>query len=235
MKRLVIAPHVDDDVLGCSSVLDADTVTWYAGVDAFHEVSFLDRHREALAVYDRAGGRAYWPEAWTLDAPDGRIPMEQRHARWTYYPRGRLVNEYAKGPGGGRFLVDDMEGVINEERPSEVFIPYPSFNADHRAVYHAALVALRPHDRNWFVPRVMVYEGSQIAFWDHATPGAQFHANYFVPIDIEEKIARYKLMASQVRSFRSEEHLRALATLRGGEIGVPYAEAFQILRWVGEA
>jgi hypothetical protein len=42
-------------------------------------------------------------------------------------------------------------------------------------------------------------------------------------------------MASQVRPFRSPEHLRALAAVRGGEIGAEYAEAFMALRMVVEA
>ena len=41
-------------------------------------------------------------------------------------------------------------------------------------------------------------------------------------------------MKSQVRKFRSSEHLRAIAKLRGGQSNYDYAEAYKILRWVDE-
>ena len=39
-------------------------------------------------------------------------------------------------------------------------------------------------------------------------------------------------METQVRNFRSVEHIRAIAKLRGGQSNYEYAEAFKILRWV---
>lgn len=231
MKKLVVAPHVDDDVLGCGGILDANTVTLYCGVEYMHEVTHTERHSEAIAVAARTGGRFWWPNAtsdkhphaaWTFD------PMIQRDG-CIYYPGQRLVNRYDVPS-----LIADIETAIAEETPGEVYIPWPSYNQDHRAVYDAALVALRPHDRNHFVPRVLVYEGSQINYWDWHDPGMQFHPNYFVPIDLAEKQARYLCMASQVRGMRSISMVESLALLRGGEIGVGAAEAFQILRWVGE-
>ena len=61
-----------------------------------------------------------------------------------------------------------------------------------------------------------------------------FKPNYFVPIDIERKVKMYELMKTQVRKFRSSEHLRAIAKLRGGASNCDYAEAYKILRWVNE-
>lgn len=223
-KRLILAPHVDDDVLGCASLLDSDTMTFYCGVDAFHVVSSDARWLEAIAVQERTGGSFEWPVS-TVGGP--LIFTSARRL----YQTDRVVNRYDIPS-----LIADFERVIGREHPSEVCIPWPSYNADHRAVYEAALVALRPHDVNHRVDRVLVYEGSQINFWDWAEPGGRpFHPTYFVPIDIDEKIARYECMASQVRGMRSPDMLRALAALRGGEIGVPAAESFEVLRWVGGA
>ena len=33
MKKLIIAPHVDDDVLGCGGILDEDCFVIYCGLD----------------------------------------------------------------------------------------------------------------------------------------------------------------------------------------------------------
>ena len=65
-------------------------------------------------------------------------------------------------------------------------------------------------------------------FWDDK----DFKPNYFIPIDIEVKIKLYELMKTQVRKFRSIEHVKAIAKLRGGQSDCNYAEAYKILRWV---
>ena len=78
--------------------------------------------------------------------------------------------------------------------------------------------------------RVFIYEQPQVTFWDNGD--VEFKANYFVPIDIEKKVKVYETMKSQVRSFRSTEHVKAIAKLRGGQSDCKYAEAFQILRWI---
>ena len=36
VKKIVIAPHVDDDVLGCGGIIDSDTLVLYCGLDESH-------------------------------------------------------------------------------------------------------------------------------------------------------------------------------------------------------
>lgn len=198
--RLVIAPHVDDDVIGCGGILDADTTVVYIGIDNFHVVSRAGRIEEAKALAARTGHQSIF-----------------LHGR---------VNDYGSNVFG---LISAIESGISSFRPDEVLLPWPSYNQDHQAVYDAAMVALRPHDRNHFVKRVLLYEEP-----DYWWPGirAQFVPTLFREIDIEEKLARYALMPSQVRGHRSPEHLRALAVVRGAAIMRPAAEAYHILRWV---
>ncbi len=92
------------------------------------------------------------------------------------------------------------------------------------------MVALRPHDLNHFVSKVLIYEQPQVYLWNNTS--REFKPNYFVPIDINKKIKAYKLMATQVRTFRSPEMLKALALLRGGQCNFKYAEGFEIIRWI---
>ena len=47
MKKLIISPHVDDDILGCGGILDKDSLVIYCGIDNFHVVSREDRIEEA--------------------------------------------------------------------------------------------------------------------------------------------------------------------------------------------
>ena len=126
-------------------------------------------------------------------------------------------------------LIATIEQIINRLRPSTVLMPEPSYNQDHRAVYDAGLVATRPHDTNWFVPNVLIFEQPDSVLWFHSAPS---EPTYFREIQIERKLAAYALYASQVRGHRSPETLRALASLRGAQIYRPYAEAFRVKRIV---
>ena len=200
-KKLIIAPHADDDVLGCGGILDETCHIIYCGLD---ESGILDRPSK--------------------DSRMEEIYSVQDITNHTFDILDNLVNRYSKYE-----LIGQIEKIINSDKPDEVYVCHPSYNQDHRAVYDATMVALRPHDKNHFVKRVLLYEQPQVYFWN--TTGREFNANYFVKIDIEKKIKVYETMKSQVRSFRSPEHLKANAKLRGGQSNCEYAEAFEIIRW----
>jgi LmbE family N-acetylglucosaminyl deacetylase len=203
MRKIVIAPHVDDDVLGCGGIIDKDTTVIYCGLNESHltaRPSMKTRINEANSVSKYLGN--------------------------TYILLDNKVNEY-KTPK----LISSFERIINETKPHEIYIPYPSYNQDHRVVYDACMVALRPHDINFFVNKVFVYEQPHVFLWDNAhNIDSAFKPNSFKKIDIDKKINAYKLMKTQVRSFRSPEMLRSMAMLRGSQSNCEYAEAFQLIR-----
>ena len=200
MKKLVISPHIDDEVLGCGGILDRDTFVLHCGVEHRSYVSAQERIKEMEAVKKVAG--------------------------FGYKLLKNTVNAYKVVD-----LIPAFETTINEVKPEAVFIPYPSYNQDHRAVFDAALTALRQHDTNFFVKKVLIYEQPHVFFWSE-NKFLPFKPNYFVPIDIDRKLKLYALLKSQVRPFRSPEHLRAMAVLRGGQSNCSHAEAFEILRWI---
>lgn len=126
-------------------------------------------------------------------------------------------------------LIAPMEAMINTHRPDTVLIPEPSYNQDHRSVYDAGIIATRPHDSNWFVSNVLIFEQPHSVMWPHSSP---VEPNVFIEIDIEAKLQAYQLYASQVRGHRSPETLTAMATLRGAQIGRSHAEGFRAKRIV---
>lgn len=127
-------------------------------------------------------------------------------------------------------LVQPIEEAIGRIRPTTILIPDPSYNQDHRATYDAAMVASRPHDRNWLVSNVLLYEQPHSVMWRH---GGEHEPNSFYEIDIAKKLALYELHGSQLRDHRSPDVVKALARLRGAQIRVPYAEGFYVRRQVG--
>ena len=202
LKRMVISPHIDDEVLGCGGQLDRNTFVIECGVDDFHVVSREERLQELNYVREIKG--------------------------FEYTLLDNKVNKYEVSP-----LIEQITHEINRIQPDEIFIPYPSYNQDHQAVYKASMVALRPHDQNYFVKRVFVYEETQVIAWDYSRSiGDSFKPNFFRAVDIEEKLYLYSLLKSQVRSFRSPEFLRELAQIRGRQSQLQFAEAFQCLRFV---
>lgn len=201
-ERLVISPHIDDEVLGCGGSIDDRTFVLECGVDDFHIVPRQERINELEAA--------------------------QKLLSFEYRILDNVVNHYEVTN-----LIQGITDSINFIKPKEIYIPYPSYNQDHQEVYRAAMIALRPHDLNYFVPRVFVYEETQVVLWDNShNINGLFKPNYYREINIERKLAAYRCLKSQVRSFRSAEFLQEIAQLRGRQSGKKYAEAFQCLRFV---
>ena len=203
-KKLIISPHIDDDILGCGGILDKNTLVLYCGVDEFHIIpksSGLEEAKEASKILGH------------------KFELMS----------GNKVNNYKV-----QDLIDKFSYWINTVKPEEVYIPFPSYNQDHKTVFEASLIALRPHDVNFFVKKVLIYEQPHVYLWNHSYDlgNSSFDPNFYVPIDIEKKLEAYRAMPSQVRDFRSEEHVRALSVLRGGQSNCKNAEAFQIIRYI---
>ena len=206
MKTIILSPHIDDEVLGCFSLLNENTFVIYCGCDESH-INF-DWVKQRPGIKQRLS----------------ELELVQKKHGFGYTILNNKVNEYKI-----QDLIPEFEKYINEIKPDEVYIPVPSYNQDHRIVYEAALTALRPHDINFFVKKVFVYEQLQ-DLWNHNYH--MFNPTYFKSIDIEDKILTYYLYASQVRSFRSPEMLRSLANVRGAQSNLPYAEGFEIIRYI---
>ena len=169
IKKLVISPHIDDEILGCGGILDKNTFVLYCGFDESHIKSDWVRER---------------PKA---DKRLSELKAVQNLLGFDYEILYNKVNYYIN-----QDLISSFEKFINDLKPDSVYVPNPSYNQDHKTVYDAAMVALRPHDLNHFVKKVLIYEQPQVYLWNHTF--REFNPNYYVPIDINKKIAAYELM-----------------------------------------
>ncbi len=209
VKDLIISPHADDEVLGCGGILNKNSFVYYCGLD------------ESLLPEDIQKDKKH------------RIGMEKRLQeikdvenylgfRWDWNANSK-VNHYTEIE-----FIKVFEDLINDLKPERIFIPYPSYNQDHRVIYNAARIALRPHDKNHFVKKVLVYEQPHVILWNEKS----FKANYLVPIDINKKLKAYGFQKSQVRKMRSKELIKAIAKIRGAQSNCEHAEGFIVERWV---
>lgn len=223
MKILIIAPHPDDEVLGCGG-----TIKKYA--------------KQGNEVYLCIVTKAYIPD-WTEDFIKNRRKETERVANvlgikkviFLGLPTVKLDTLPQKE------LNDLLSKTIGKIKPGIVFIPFGAdINKDHRLVSESALVALRPKP-GFSVKKVFYYEVLSETEW--ARP-AQKIQDVFIPNFYEDisKCLEYKLKAmecykTELKKYphpRSLEIIKALAQKRGSEVGIKYAEAFQLIRLINE-
>lgn len=218
-KVLVIAPHPDDEVLGC------------AGTIAKH---VLNGNKIYVCIVTET-----YPPDWPTDDLMRRKEEVLKAdkllgVRKTYFlgfPTVRLDTVPQKE------LNEKLTKVINQVKPELVYIPHRGdINQDHRLVFDAAMVAVRPKPGS-LVRRVLSYEILSETEW-----GAPFRDNVFIPnvyVDISETLetklkamSEYKSELKEYPHPRSLEAISALAKVRGSSIGVRAAEAFMLVREV---
>jgi LmbE family N-acetylglucosaminyl deacetylase len=217
MRILVIAPHPDDEVLGCGGTIARCT----AAGDCVN-----------LCVVTRAH---------SLGAPESE--MERRRAevhrasevlgitevRFLDFPTVKLDTVPLKD------LIGSIGKVMGELAPEVLYVPHHGdVNTDHQVVFRAAMIAARPKPS---IPlrKVLCYETLSQTEW--AAPFAEnaFLPNVFVDISktLEIKLramSAYQLELQRYPHPRSREAISNLAGVRGATIGVAAAEAFMLVR-----
>lgn len=217
---LIIAPHPDDEILGCGGVITkyiaagkkvfiiVSTNASVGAPDLYNELDVNLTRQEAIAAHNFLGVH----ETIFLD-----------------YPAPNLKN-------AEQFRISmDLSGIIKRVRPEVVFLPHPSdLHSDHSVIYESALVALRPFSAS-SVKQIYCYETLSETEWAPYQGINPFHPNVFVDISVEidAKLKAMEFFKSQLKEFphpRSIEALTALAKLRGSTINSPSAEAFELVR-----
>lgn len=217
MKSLVIAPHPDDEVLGGG------------GTIALHS-------KKGDEVFLCIVTKAYTPD-WSEDFIKNR-KKEVANAnkilgiKKTYFldfPTAKLETIPQKE------LNDSILKIVERVKPQIVYVPHRGdLNKDHRLVFEAALVAVRPMSGQK-VRKVLCYETLSETEW--GLPWEIFTPNVYVDISntIKTKIEAMKAYQSEIRPYpspRSLELIRILAQKRGAEAGMEFAEAFMLIREV---
>jgi LmbE family N-acetylglucosaminyl deacetylase len=128
-----------------------------------------------------------------------------------------------------------IEREIAEFRPDTVITHFgEDVNLDHRITFNATLTATRPLESGT-VRNLLSFETLSSSEWRFTDC---FKPTFFVDIDdyIDVKVAAFLSYAkTEARPFpfpRCEEGLRTLAKLRGMQVGLRSAEAYQVIRSV---
>ena len=211
---LVIAPHPDDETLGCGGALfyhlnKGDALHWIiiTGIDeaqGYTREKVLARKNEIIKISEFYGFSSVLEYGYPTCSLD-------------VVSRSELVSR----------LSDDF-GLL---KPEILYVPhYGDVHSDHKIVYEAAIAAAK-----WFrqpsIKAVRVYETlSETGL----IGGEVFSPNQYIDISqfLEKKIAAMHIYGSEMGEHpfpRSETAMRSLAQYRGANSGFEYAEAFHLL------
>lgn len=219
-KVLVLAPHCDDEILGCGGVMARyvdEGVTVYVAVitnghlgapELFSEEGTKKVRREAVEAHQYIGVN----ETYFLDFPAPKLDS---------VPSYKLSIELNK--------------LINKLEISTLYIPHRGdIHKDHRQTYEAALVAARPIN-GCTVRKIYAYETLSETEWAAPFGDDMFIPTVFVDISehIEKKKKAFQFFETQIKEFphsRSLKSIEVLSNYRGATIGTKNAEAFMLIR-----
>lgn len=210
MKKriLVIAPHADDEVLGCGgyllhqSKLGAEIkiiIATIGGTDS--RQSFAERLKEFRKVCDmlHADGNYLYPNK------DAVLDRESSFA-----------------------ITSKLDKEIDDFKPNEIFVNCLSRHQDHIKLYHCAMASLRLKEG---------YKPDFIALYEYPFSTDSFElpnggkAYHDISDNIGDKLKLFNIYGSQIRKSPSplnEKGIKSLAAVRGVEAGLDYAELFYI-------
>lgn len=221
-RALVVAAHPDDEVLGCGGTMarmategvEVHTLILATGHASRDGASAEDEAAlEALRRSAASAGRVLGVSSVVLeDLPDNQMDTVPLLA-----------------------VVKRIEASLRRVRPTVVFTHLPSdVNVDHAVVHRAVLAACRPQPGEE-VRELYHFEIASSSEWGAMSPGWTFRPTLGVDISstLDAKLAAMACYASELRAWphpRSLEALRAQALFRGGWMGAPAAEAFEVGR-----
>jgi LmbE family N-acetylglucosaminyl deacetylase len=219
MRVLAIAAHADDETLGCGGTLlrhgaNGDELFWLVVTSPYEpkwSAEMVAKRRKQAADVATAYAIA---DACELGFPDSRL------------------DTVAIGD-----VIEAIDTAIADWRPEIVYVVHGGdVHTDHALVFTATMSVLKAFRmRHLGVRRILAYE--TLSSTDAAVQDLRrsFLPTVFTDISdtIEAKLdilARYESELQPEPGPRSLSSVRALARSRGATIGVPFAEAFALVR-----
>ncbi len=216
-RALVIAPHPDDEVLGCGG-----TIARLANLGCEVHVAIVTRGTPPR--FNEARSAAVETEA---RAAHDLLGVHRAH--FMGFPAAELDQVPHAELNGA------MQKLVAEINPDTIFLPFiGDVHLDHQLIFTSGMVAARPRNAQ-FPARIYAYETLSETNWFAPNVTPAFVPNVFIDITgfLEMKLSAFKLFRSQVQIFpneRSVEALQALAMMRGATVHREAAEAFMLLR-----
>ena len=222
MKRiLVVAPHADDEILGCGATMAKEIAKGndvyvlictnaHIGAPELFSEDLIDQVRSEAVMAHRFLGVK---KTFFLDFP---APVLDQ------YPRYKMTNE--------------ISSIIKDLDVDTVYIPHRGdCHKDHAIIHDCVMVATRPL-ASCKVKHVYAYETLSETEW-----GEPIASDFFIPVkyntftkdEFNKKLDAMNCFKSQLYAFpasRSLEAIECLAGYRGCSVSALRAEAFEVIR-----
>lgn len=217
-KVVVVAVHPDDETLACGGTLlkhikNGDEVYWVIVTEISEKHGFEKnvvekREREIKAVAEKYN---------FTDTIQFRLPT----MKLDELPYSKLIFHFST--------------TFNKIQPNILYLPFKGdVHTDHRIVFDTAFSCTK----NFRYPSIeKIYMMETISETDFAPALTEnaFIPNYYVNISNEfsKKQEILSLYDGEIKAHpfpRSLRNVEALATIRGSQIGVEYAESFMLLK-----
>ena len=217
-KIMVVAPHPDDETLGCGGTLlrhraEGDEVYWLIMTTVTEQAGFskeyiCNRKKEIELVTNKYQFSSVCQLSFVTT----------------------MLDIIAKNE-----LVTEVSNFISSVKPDTIYLPYRNdVHSDHTIVFDT-LASCTKSFRYQFIRRIRAYETLSETEFSIRPNNNGFQPNLWIDISsyLEDKVKIMQLYESEISQHpfpRSEHSIRALATLRGATAGVDAAEAFISLK-----
>lgn len=221
MKYLIVVAHPDDEVLGAG----ASIYKWTHNGDTV-DVSIMSTEAKARAF--RPGD-----EELNNDLDESAAFLGIRKKFEATFPNIEMNTvPHLK-------LVQFIESAIKESEPDIVITHHPAdTNNDHLQTSMACQEAIRLFQRRPEVKRIKEFwymEVPSCTEWAINSAMNLFRPNCYVEVGeegVDAKIKALSMYRGVMRPYphpRSAEYIKGLASMRGGQWGLNYAESFEIV------
>ena len=217
---IVISAHPDDEILGAGGAIlkhiaNGDKVYWLITTNVFESQGFSkERVESRQKEIERVAESVGITKTFKLTYPTMTLSSSS------------LIK-----------LVPEVSAIFTEVKPEIIYcLNRSDAHSDHRITFDAVMACTKSF-RYPFIKQVLLYECISETEFAPAVPEKVFMPNYFIDVSsyFDKKIEIMKIYESELGEHpfpRSVRNMEALATFRGASVGVEYAEAFQLVKFI---
>ena len=215
-KILIVAPHMDDETLGCGGTILRHTEEG----DQVHCV--LISKMKVNKKWDASYIKKKTKELEKVK----KVFKFKTFSNFNYEP-GEFDKENIKE------IVEDLNNLFLKLKPDFIYCPFVNdVHSDHQITTKAVMSASK-----WFklksIKKIFMYETLSETNFNFVNDRV-FRPNYFIDISkfIKKKLKICSIYRTEIHNHpfpRSETSVKALADLRGSQSGFKSAEAFELV------
>jgi LmbE family N-acetylglucosaminyl deacetylase len=204
-RILVLAPHTDDGELGCGATIAKQ-------IEKGDEVYYV-----AFSICSRS-----LPAGWAPDTLAKEVALATKELG---LPNENLILfdfDVRRFYDVRQDILEEMVKLKKQIQPDIVYVPSPTdIHQDHQVISQEGLRA---------------FKNCSLLGYEMPWNNIAFNTRAFSIVNdnhIQKKInALEKYETQKQRTYLNPDFIRSLATTRGVQIGVKYAEAFEVIRWM---